>query len=202
VVVGPSGCGKTTLLRLIAGLDRPGAGVVSLGGRTLCDASGCLPPEERPVGMVFQGNALFPHLNVLDNVAFGLHGSPKKQRTERAMEEVRAVGLSGFEKRFPHELSGGQQQRVAIARSLVLRPRLLLMDEPFSDLDATTRRRIRTEVQQILHRHRTAAIIVSHDREDALQLADRVAEMDEGRFVRFLSAADLAEARGPIHVQL
>ena len=180
VVVGPSGCGKSTLLRCIAGLERPTAGRIALGAEVLNDANRFLPPEKRPVGMVFQGLALFPHLTVAGNVGFGLAHLPKAERQQRIAAELEAVGLSDLADRHPHQLSGGQQQRVAIARSLVRRPRLMLMDEPFSDLDADTRASVRQEVLQILRAHGTAAIVVTHDREDAEALADRKVGMEDG----------------------
>jgi iron(III) transport system ATP-binding protein len=188
IIIGPSGCGKSTLLRLVAGLELPQFGTVELEGRMLSGHSDPVPPEARPVGMVFQGLALFPHLNVSGNVGFGLHHLPKAERKTLVMEELKVVGLEGLEHRYPHQLSGGQQQRVAIARAMVRRPKVLLMDEPFSDLDARTRRQVRGEVARILREHGTAAIIVSHDREDALHLGDRIAEMDEGRIVRIAPA--------------
>ncbi|MDX9751634.1 MAG: ABC transporter ATP-binding protein [Flavobacteriales bacterium] len=184
VIVGPSGCGKTTLLRLIAGLERPAAGSIEVQGRALNAPGTFVAPEERPVGFVFQGLALFPHLTVRDNVGFGLAHLPRAERHRRVLEELRTVGLAEFAARYPHELSGGQQQRVAIARSLVRRPALMLMDEPFSDLDRLTRMAVRKEVLGILRDHRTAAIIVTHDRQDAYHVADRIAEMDAGRLVR------------------
>lgn len=188
VIVGPSGCGKTTLLRCIAGLERPSSGEIRMGDDVLSDGTTFVAPEKRGIGFVFQGLALFPHLTVDGNVAFGLHGLPAAERKQRVADELRAVGLDGLGGRYPHELSGGQQQRVAIARSLVRRPRLMLMDEPFSDLDAKTRAAVRTEVLRILRDHNTAAIIVTHDREDAFHVADRIAEMDNGRIVRTASA--------------
>jgi iron(III) transport system ATP-binding protein len=189
VVVGASGCGKTTLLRCIAGLERPEKGRITLEDRTLDDGTTHLPPEHRSIGFVFQGLALFPHLTVNRNLGFGLQGLPKAERDARVREELAAVGLEGLGDRYPHQLSGGQQQRVAIARSLVRRPRLMLMDEPFSDLDPRTRRQVRTEVLRILRAHGTTAIIVSHDREDAVHVADRIAEMDAGRIVRLAEAS-------------
>lgn len=184
VIVGPSGCGKTTLLRVIAGLEQPFTGEVRLGDELLTAKDVFIAPEKRGIGFVFQGLALFPHLTVDGNVAFGLHGLPSAERRKRVADELEAVGLGGLGGRYPHELSGGQQQRVAIARSLVRRPRLMLMDEPFSDLDTRTRAAVRTEVLRILREHNTAAIIVTHDREDAFHVADRIAEMDHGRIMR------------------
>lgn len=190
VIVGPSGCGKTTLLRLIAGLERPSDGSIQLDGRLLNDARVFVPPEQRAVGMVFQGLALFPHLTVARNVGFGLSKLTKAERERRVTEELRSVGLDGLGERYPHQLSGGQQQRVAVARSLIMRPKLLLMDEPFSDLDAATRSEVRAEVLRIIRAHGVTAIIVSHDREDAFHLADRIAEMEAGRIVRIGPAED------------
>lgn len=188
VIVGPSGCGKTTLLRLIAGLERPTKGRIRIQGRTLSGPDDFVAPEDRPVGFVFQGLALFPHLTVQENVGFGLAHLPKAERRQRVAEELEKVGLGDFAQRYPHQLSGGQQQRVAIARSLVRRPALMLMDEPFSDLDRSTRRAVRHEVLNILRDHRTAAIIVTHDHQDAHHVADRVGEMDSGRLVRVAHA--------------
>ncbi len=187
-VVGPSGCGKTTLLRLIAGLEEPAQGTIELSGHVISGRGTMVPPEKRPVGMVFQGLALFPHLTVAANIGFGLNKVDKVERRRRVQEELKAVGLEGLEDRYPHQLSGGQQQRVALARSLVLRPAVILMDEPFSDLDSRTRAQVRNEVDRILQAHGTAAIIVSHDRDDAHHLGDRIAVMEEGRVVRVESA--------------
>lgn len=184
VITGASGSGKTTLLRLIAGLERPSEGTIDLNGQRLSGPETFVAPEQRPIGMVFQGLALFPHLTVEGNVGFGLAHLPKAERKRLVTEELAVVGLEGLEHRYPHQLSGGQQQRVAIARSLVRRPALMLMDEPFSDLDHRTRIQVRTEVLRILRAHGTAAIIVTHDREDAFHVADRIAEMDDGRIVR------------------
>lgn len=189
VVIGPSGCGKTTLLRCIAGLERPDNGSVRMAGHVLSDRTTYLAPEKRGIGFVFQGLALFPHLSVQGNIAFGLQDLPRGERLQRVEDELRTVGLEGLGGRYPHELSGGQQQRVAIARALVRRPRLMLMDEPFSDLDTHTRANVRKEVLRILRTHGTAAIIVTHDREDAYHVADRIAEMDKGHIVRTASAA-------------
>jgi iron(III) transport system ATP-binding protein len=191
VVVGPSGCGKSTLLRTLAGLEQPSAGNIEMDGKRISDKDGSLSAQERSIGMVFQGLALFPHMTVSANIGFGLHKLSPAEREERVRAELKSVGLSGMEKRYPHQLSGGQQQRVAIARSLVVRPRLLLMDEPFSDLDSATRQEVRNEVLRILREHGTSAIIVSHDREDAFHLGDRIAVMEHGRVVRSGDAAAL-----------
>jgi iron(III) transport system ATP-binding protein len=177
-LLGPSGCGKTTFLRLIAGFERPDAGTISLAGREVAGGGRYVAPERRRVGVVFQDYALFPHLCVSDNISFGLHGPDCDTRLR---EVIDLVGLGGLEDRLPHELSGGEQQRVALARALAPRPDLILLDEPFSNLDATLRQRLRTEVREILHRAETTAIFVTHDQEEALSLADRIAIMAAGR---------------------
>ncbi|HEY8488677.1 MAG TPA: ABC transporter ATP-binding protein [Thermaerobacter sp.] len=179
VLVGPSGCGKTTTLRLIAGFETPDAGRIELAGRTVAGAGRPVPPEARRVGLVFQEYALFPHLTVAENIAFGLPRGPERRRRVREMVEL--VRLEGLEDRYPHELSGGQQQRVALARALAPRPAILLLDEPFSNLDADLRRQVREEVRDILRRTGSTAILVTHDRREALNLGDRVAVMHRGR---------------------
>ncbi|WP_034386511.1 ABC transporter ATP-binding protein [Deinococcus sp. YIM 77859] len=178
-LLGPSGCGKTTTLRLIAGLETPDTGRIRLGGRDV--TSPFLPPERRGVGLVFQDYALFPHLTVLGNVCFGLHALPRAERVIRARETLALVGLTVFEHRYPHQLSGGQQQRVALARALAPRPPLLLLDEPFSNLDAGLRHATRQEVRAILRRSGTAALLVTHDQEEALAFSDRLVVMRGGR---------------------
>lgn len=176
-LLGPSGCGKTTTLRLIAGLEVPDAGQVSLRGQDMTR----LPPEQRGVGLVFQDYALFPHLSVLENVLFGLNHLPSAERRVRAQETLALVGLTVFETRMPHQLSGGQQQRVALARALATRPALLLLDEPFSNLDAALRHSTRAEVRFILRASGTAALLVTHDQEEALAFSDRVVVMRAGQ---------------------
>jgi iron(III) transport system ATP-binding protein len=185
-LLGPSGCGKTTFLRLIAGFERPDAGIVSLGGRDVAGNGSFVPPEKRRVGVVFQDYALFPHLCVGDNVGFGVKGPDCDSRVR---DVLHLVGLSGLSDRFPHELSGGQQQRVALARALAPRPDLILLDEPFSNLDASLRRRVRTEVREILRHAQATAIFVTHDQEEALSLADRLAIMAAGRIHQVASPA-------------
>jgi iron(III) transport system ATP-binding protein len=177
-LLGPSGCGKTTVLRLIAGFERPEAGSISIGGRVVAAPGLFVPPEQRKVGMVFQHYALFPHLSVGRNVAYGLSG---KGQRERVREMLEVVGLGGLEERMPHELSGGQQQRVALARALAPRPAVLLLDEPFSNLDADLRAAMRGQVREILKRVGTTALFVTHDQEEALFMGDRVAVMSAGR---------------------
>ncbi|HWG84161.1 MAG TPA: ABC transporter ATP-binding protein [Deinococcales bacterium] len=179
-LLGPSGCGKTTTLRLIAGFERPDAGQVTLAGRTLAAEGVEVPPERRGIGFVFQDYALFPHLTVLQNAAFGLRGSGR-ERLERAREALAAVGLTVFQDRYPQELSGGQQQRVALARALAPQPKLVLLDEPFSSLDASLRAGTRAEVRGILERRGATALLVTHDQEEAMAFADRIVVMRDGR---------------------
>ena len=181
-LLGPSGCGKTTALRLIAGLERPDAGRIVLDGQVVADERTYVPPERRRVGMVFQDYALFPHLRVADNIGFGLpRGPARAQRVEALLAQV---GLNGLGQRWPHELSGGQQQRVALARALAPQPRVLLLDEPFSNLDAELRVRVRTEMRTILRAAGVTAIFVTHDRDEALSLADEVAVVNGGRILQ------------------
>ncbi len=177
-LLGPSGCGKTTFLRLVAGFEHPDGGSIHLAGRSVAGNGSFVPPERRHVGIVFQDYALFPHLCVGDNVAFGLSGPGCDVRTRDVLHQV---GLTGLAERFPHELSGGQQQRVALARALAPRPDIILFDEPFSSLDAALRIKVRDEVREILREAEATAIFVTHDQEEALSLADRVAIMREGR---------------------
>lgn len=179
-ILGPSGCGKTTTLRLIAGFERPDAGSITLGGRILASSSVNLPPERREIGFVFQEYALFPHLSVLENVTFGLSKLPKKQRLEAARGVLALVGLSIFETRFPHQLSGGQQQRVALARALAPNPKLVLLDEPFSSLDAGLRETTRGEVREILRLAGATALLVTHDQEEAMTFADQLLVLRDG----------------------
>jgi iron(III) transport system ATP-binding protein len=185
-VVGSSGCGKTTLLRAIAGFLPISSGSIAIGGRTMARATEAarplsLPPEERGVGLVFQDYALFPHLRVEDNLAFGLRGDAPEARRARVAELLDLVGLTAMARKYPHELSGGQQQRVALARALAPQPALLLMDEPFSNLDVEMRARLGAEVRQILKESHTTAILVTHDQQEAFAIADRVGVMHAGR---------------------
>jgi iron(III) transport system ATP-binding protein len=177
VLLGPSGCGKTTTLRLIAGLERPDEGEIAVGQRTLCGPSAFVPPERRRIGMVFQDYALFPHLDVAENVGYGLGRRPDRERVAEVLE---LVGLEAEAERPVHELSGGQQQRVALARALAPTPELILMDEPFSNLDAGLRDRLRQEVREILARAGVTALFVTHDQAEALSIAETVAVMRDG----------------------
>lgn len=179
-LLGPSGCGKTTTLRLIAGFERPDRGEVTIGGKVVASGSHWIAPEERGVGMVFQDYALFPHLTVAENVAFGLGKADTGNRKQRVSQMLRLVGLEEQKDRYPHNLSGGQQQRVALARALAPRPALVLLDEPFSNLDASLRVQMREEVRRILKESGAAAIFVTHDQKDALAISDRVVVMNQG----------------------
>ncbi len=181
-LLGPSGCGKTTVLRIMAGFEAPDAGEIHVGGTRVSGPDTFVPPERRHIGMVFQEYALFPHLTVEQNTAFGLPGNGP--RAQRVHEVLRLVGLEGVKDRMPHELSGGQQQRVALARALAPRPEVILLDEPFSNLDAALRVRVRQEVRHILRAAGVTAIFVTHDQEEALSLADEVAVMIDGQILQ------------------
>jgi len=185
-VLGPSGCGKTTLLRLVAGFERPDGGGIEIDGRVVAGPRRHLPPEERRIGMVFQESALFPHLDVAGNIGFGL---PRAARAARVAELVATVGLAGLQHRMPHELSGGQQQRVALARALAPDPALILLDEPFSSLDATLRAELRLEVRDILRTAGATTLFVTHDQAEALEISDRIAVMRAGQ-IEQLSTPD------------
>jgi iron(III) transport system ATP-binding protein len=176
-LVGPSGCGKTTALRVIAGFQDVDAGSVSIRGRQVLGPDVNVPPEKRNVGMVFQDYALFPHISVAENVGYGVSGS---DRVARVAEVLDLVGLNGYESRFPHELSGGEQQRVALARALAPSPDVVLLDEPFSNLDAPQRERMRRELKATIRSAGVTAVLVTHDQSEALAIADVIAVMREG----------------------
>ncbi len=178
-LLGPSGCGKTTTLRLIAGFERPDEGEIRIGGRVVSSSTVAVPPEKRQTGMVFQEGALFPNLNVEQNVAYGLKNDP--HRLDRVAGALELVGLSGMRRRLPHELSGGQQQRVALGRALAPRPEILLMDEPFSNLDAKLAEQLRRDVAEIIRNSGVTTVFVTHDQDAALHMGDQVALMNEGR---------------------
>ncbi|PMC16581.1 ABC transporter [Oligella urethralis] len=185
-LLGPSGCGKTTVLRAIAGFEPITAGRILLDERVLSLPGRLLAPEERHVGMMFQDYALFPHLTVESNIRFGLHKWDKKAAKARVEEMLELVGLSQFIKRYPHELSGGQQQRVALARAIAPKPRLLLLDEAFSNLDVDTRERLAMEVRDILKQNNLSAILVTHHQSEALAMGDRIAWMHCGQLSRWV----------------
>ena len=188
-LLGPSGCGKTTVLRAIAGFEPLAAGEIRLDGQLVGSARQQMPPEQRRIGMVFQDHALFPHLTVAANVAFGLRGLPDADRQVQQMLET--VGLAGSGPRYPHQLSGGQQQRVALARALAPSPRLLLLDEPFSNLDIELRERLGGELRQLLKAAGTTALLVTHDQHEAFAIADEIGIMSGGRIQQWASAYDL-----------
>lgn len=179
-LLGPSGCGKTTLLRCIAGFEAVEAGEIRLEGVTVSRAGYSQPPETRRIGMVFQDYALFPHLTIAKNIAFGLGAQPEAERLTRVGKLLETVGLDGQGDKYPHELSGGQQQRVALARALAPRPELILLDEPFSNLDVDLRERLSVEVREILKREGMTAILVTHDQNEAFAMADEIGVMEGG----------------------
>lgn len=179
-LLGESGSGKSTLLRIIAGFELPDNGSINLNGKTICDEKISLHPEKRNIGLVFQDYALFPHLNIEKNIAFG----QKKNPTRTTNEWLELVGLPGMGKRYPHELSGGQQQRVAIARSLAAEPELLLLDEPFSNLDDSIRSSVRGEIRDIIRSTNTTAVFVTHDTRDCMAVADKVIVLSNGKLLQ------------------
>ncbi|AZA12308.1 ABC transporter ATP-binding protein [Corynebacterium gerontici] len=176
-LLGPSGCAKTTVLRLIAGLERPAAGEVYVGDVCVASSESFEAPETRGIGLVFQDYALFPHMTVQRNVEYGLRGMGRSERKQRVAETLDMVGLSNLAGRYPHQLSGGQQQRVALARALAPRPKVLLLDEPFSNLDANLRQQVREEVRELLERAGVTSVLVTHDAADAQALATDVVRM-------------------------
>lgn len=184
VLLGHSGCGKTTTLRLVAGLERPDAGDIWIGDQLVSGGRAWVPTSERKIGMVFQDYALFPHLSVAQNIQFGIPKLSTAERNKRTAELLELVGLSRMEDRFPHQLSGGQQQRVALARALAPSPKVLLLDEPFSNLDASLRQTMREEVRNILHESNVTTVFVTHDQEEALRLADELVVMDAGHVLQ------------------
>lgn len=184
-LLGPSGCGKTTILRAIAGFEPVRSGQLFLSGQLVSSPDVMTPTESRHVGMVFQEYALFPHLRVQDNIAFGLHHLARRERASRVQEMLRLTGLEGFERRYPHELSGGQQQRVALARALAQNPVVLLLDEPFSNLDPDMAGRMRQELHDLLRRMKTTTVLVTHDHDEAFAMADRIAVLNQGRLEQF-----------------
>ena len=190
-LLGPSGCGKTTVLRCIAGFEGIGAGEIRIAGRVVSGSGVMLPPEKRRIGMVFQDYALFPHLDVAGNIAFGLHGMAREERTARVQELAQLVGLSAALDKYPHEISGGQQQRVALARALAPRPELLLLDEPFSNLDVDLRERLSLEVREIIKASGATAVLVTHDQQEAFAMADEIGVLQGGRIQQWDSPYNL-----------
>jgi len=201
-LLGPSGCGKTTLLRIAAGIEKPSGGRVLINGREIAGPTRFVPPEDRGVGLMFQDFALFPHLTILGNVAFGLKALPKAAARREALAALQRVGLQHLADEYPHILSGGQQQRVALARAIVPRPAVMLMDEPFSGLDVQLREAMQEETLGLLRETRATSVIVTHNPEEAMRIGDRIAVMFAGRLVQAGSAevlyhqpADLFVAR-------
>jgi iron(III) transport system ATP-binding protein len=193
-LLGPSGCGKSTLLRVAAGIERPSSGRILLDGQEVAGPDNFVPPEKRGIGLMFQDFALFPHLTLLDNVAFGLKSLTRSEAKREARAALERVGLAHYAGEYPHILSGGEQQRVALARAIAPRPSVLLMDEPFSGLDSRLREQMREETLAILHETRATAIVVTHDAEEAMRMGDRVALMRQGRVVQTGKALDLYRA--------
>lgn len=190
-ILGPSGCGKTTTLRLIAGFERPDDGELILGERIVASRSTFIPPEKRNVGMVFQDYALFPHITVKENISFGLKDLDEKEKETIVEDMLDFVGLTGLGDRYPHNLSGGQQQRVALARALAPCPIMILLDEPFSNLDADMRTQMREDMLKILRKARTTAILVTHDQEEAFAMADHVAVLNRGKIEQLGTPEDV-----------
>jgi len=190
-LLGESGCGKTTVLRTIAGFEPLQSGEINLNGQLVSRQGWSLPPALRAIGMVFQDYALFPHLTILENVAFGLKGMNRAEEATRVKEVLDLVGLSGTQSKYPHEISGGQQQRVALARALAPRPKLLLMDEPFSNLDVTLRERLSMEVRDILKDYGATALFVTHNQHEAFAVADEIGVMHHGTMLQWNHAHEL-----------
>ncbi|MGY5848035.1 ABC transporter ATP-binding protein [Salegentibacter sp. HM20] len=197
-IVGESGSGKTTLVRLIAGLERPDEGSITLNGKVVSSIKTLVPPEKRKIGLVFQEYALFPHFNLLKNVMYGI--SKMRNKRERALEMLELVGLSGMGERYPHQLSGGQQQRVALARALAPNPELLILDEPFSNLDAMLRVQLRSQVFEIIKKTGVTAIFVTHDTQDALSVADEILILQHGKVIQKDLASNLYTRPNSIYV--
>jgi iron(III) transport system ATP-binding protein len=193
-LLGPSGCGKSTLLRIAAGVERPSSGRVLLDSQEVAGPERFVPPEQRGVGLMFQDFALFPHLSILDNIAFGLKSLTRREAKAEAHAALERVGLGHYAGEYPHILSGGEQQRVALARAIAPRPSVLLMDEPFSGLDPQLRDKMREETLAILHETRATSIVVTHDAEEAMRMGDRVALMRKGRVVQTGKALELYRA--------
>lgn len=190
-LLGPSGCGKTTILRTIAGFEIPAAGTIRLKDKIISDRQNVVPPEKRKIGMVFQDFALFPHLNVEQNIIFGLDKKNSAGNRQRCNELLKLIDLEGTNKKYPHQLSGGQQQRVALARAMAPRPEILLLDEPFSSLDIELREQLAREIRQILKQENITAILVTHDQQEAFAMADKVGLIHDGKLIQWDTAYNL-----------
>ncbi len=199
-LLGESGCGKTTLLRITAGIERQTSGRVVLNNREIAGPENYMPPEKRHIGLMFQDYALFPHMTILENVCFGLRDLKHSDAKQAALGVLRRVGMADYADQYPHVLSGGEQQRVALARAIVPKPGILLMDEPFSGLDQRLRANVRRETIALLHETRATCIIVTHDPEEAMQLADRIALMRKGRLVQVGTPEELYKSPADIFV--
>ena len=195
-LLGPSGCGKSTLLRAIAGFERPLTGTITMNGKVMSTPDHVVNPEKRGIGMVFQDFALFPHLTIAENIAFGLRGWGKARQSWRVSELLELIDLSGFEKRHPHSLSGGEQQRIALARAMAPKPQLLLLDEAFSNLDVELRQVLRPQVREILRAENLSAILVTHDQEEAFAMADQMGVMEGGRIHQWGSPFEIYHQPG------
>lgn len=190
-ILGRSGSGKSSILRILAGLELPTKGTFTIGDNVLFSSNIFVHPEKRGIGLVFQDYALFPHMTVTENIRFGLFRLSKKEKEKRIKEVLELVELTGFEKRYPYQLSGGQQQRVALARALAPKPNLLLLDEPFSNLDAELQYKIRKDLRDILKKANITSIFVTHDENDAHALADRIVKIDKGKIVKIGRPCDM-----------
>lgn len=193
-LLGPSGCGKTTLLRAIAGFEKSTSGIILINAHRVNTPKHEIPPEQREIGMVFQEHALFPHLTVADNIGFGLSRWSRSERSQRIKELLKMIGLEGSGNRYPHQLSGGQQQRIALARALAPRPKLLLLDEPFSNLDVELRTSLARELRDILKQEQTTALLVTHDQNEAFAMADQIGVINHGQIEQWDSAYNLYHA--------
>ncbi|AGB40778.1 ABC-type spermidine/putrescine transport system, ATPase component [Halobacteroides halobius DSM 5150] len=183
-ILGESGSGKSTVLRLISGLEEPNQGTIKINNDIVVNDNNFVSPEEREVGMVFQDYALFPHMTVAENILFGVKGKSKEYKKKKLAEVLKLIGLEELKNRYPHQISGGQQQRVALARALTIGPSLIVMDEPFSSLDANLQSKIREELRKIIKRTGITSIFVSHDKEDAISIADKIVVLKDGRIVQ------------------
>ncbi|KUO51875.1 MAG: ABC transporter [Desulfitibacter sp. BRH_c19] len=198
-IFGQSGCGKSTILRLLAGLEIPKTGLIVINNNVMVDDNTFILPEKRGVGMVFQDYALFPHMTVEGNVKFGLKNMTSKEKGKRSEEVLELVGLKDYKKRYPHEISGGQQQRVAIARAIAPKPSLLLLDEPFSNLDADLHSKIRGDLKEILEQAGITSIFVTHDKEDSIAIADRVVVLKKGRIIKTGNPREIFHSNSVLH---